>query len=97
MDEKQGNTTTGPSNGDHGAPGNGRPRAQAEVLRFPDLLGERRSAACAVIRDELDGLPDFRMEKVQDAQEKIRERFYERPEVLEKILRRLVADIAMPE
>ena len=37
------------------------------------------------------------MEKVQDALEKIGARFYERPEVQEEILRRLVADIATLE
>jgi len=63
------------------------------VIQFPDLLGERRKASCAVIRDELDLLPELRMEKIQDAQEKIRGRFYESPEVLEAILRRLVADV----
>ncbi len=97
MDEKPANTTTSRWSDDDRGPADGHPRAQAEILSFPDLLGKRRATACSVIRNELDGLPDFRMEKVQDAQEKIRARFYETPDVLEEILRRLVADIGLPE
>lgn len=79
--------------GGHDSPRSASPKVLAEVVQFPDLIGERRKASCAVIRDELGSTPDFRMEKVHDAQEKIDSRFYERPEVLAKLMERLLAEM----
>jgi len=42
------------------------------------------------IRSEIASLPDVRAEKVCEVQGRIRERFYERPEVLDEIVDRLL-------
>jgi len=77
--------------GDSTEKGNGRrDGGTARVLPFPDLIGARRKAACAVIRDEFDRLPDTRTEKVRNVQQRIRESYYDRPDVVEEILRRLL-------
>jgi len=66
-------------------------RTESKILPFPDLIGERRRASCAVIREEIDSLPECRVDAVSQAEERVREGFYDRPEVRLEILRRLAA------
>jgi hypothetical protein len=63
--------------------------------------GRRRDArltrALKEIREEYRLLPDVRPAKVREARRRIRLGFYERPEVLDEIVRRILADERDPE
>ena len=52
--------------------------------------GEGRSEEVAAIVEEIALLPEIRNERIESARRRIREGFYDRPEVLEEIARRLL-------
>jgi hypothetical protein len=50
-----------------------------------------------LIREEFRVLPDVRPAKIREARRRIRMGYYERPEVLEEIVRRILADDLDPD
>ncbi len=57
----------------------------------------RTARAMELIREEFRILPDVRPAKVREARRRIRMGYYERPEVLEEIVRRILADDLDPD
>jgi hypothetical protein len=67
--------------GQQGTPAEPRGKARAGSRNIPEA-----------ILAEVRGLPDVRPAKVREARRRIRMGFYDRPEVLEEIVRRLLED-----
>jgi len=55
-----------------------------------------RERAHGILQEEVATLPDVRADAVRDSLERIRSRFYERPDVLEEIARRLLVQHEPP-
>ncbi len=63
----------------------------------PQKKDARTARAMELIREEFRILPDVRPAKIREARRRIRMGYYERPEVLEEIVRRILADDLDPD